>query len=319
MKYAYRGDFSMKEIKYTPENFDSVAPNYTVDKLVEALESKDTLEGLVTKCNYDLSLNVSLGNGLYGVIKPEDFKIDDGKPTKNIDIISKVGKKVKFKVKGCSINEDGKMNVELSRKMSQEDCFENYISKLEMGAVIDARVYHIDSYGVFCDIGCGIIALLPIKNVCTTRIKDAKTLFCDVEHIKVIVKSRVGYVVTLSHKELLGTWEEEASKFKCGETVTGRVISVEDYGTFVELTPNLIGLADAKNSVDCKPGDCIIVHVNSMIPEKLKIKLSIIDKVNNFDGMEFDKLNYRIPEDNVIKHWVYTPANCSKLIETVFE
>ena len=48
--------------------------------------------------------------------------------------------------------------------------------------------------------------------------------------------------VSLSHKELLGTWEENAALFSSGETVSGIVRSVEHYGVFVELAPNLAGL-----------------------------------------------------------------------------
>lgn len=55
--------------------------------------------------------------------------------------------------------------------------------------------------------------------------------------------------VSLSHKELLGTWEENAALFSPGETVSATVRSVESYGIFVELTPNLAGLAEPKAGV----------------------------------------------------------------------
>ena len=50
--------------------------------------------------------------------------------------------------------------------------------------------------------------------------------------------------VQLSHKELLGTWAQNAELYLPGETVAGVIRSVEDYGVFVELTPNLAGLAE---------------------------------------------------------------------------
>lgn len=55
--------------------------------------------------------------------------------------------------------------------------------------------------------------------------------------------------ICLSQRELLGTWEENASLFEQGETVAGIVRSVEDYGIFVELTPNLAGLAEFREGV----------------------------------------------------------------------
>ena len=64
--------------------------------------------------------------------------------------------------------------------------------------------------------------------------------------IKAVIKSVENGRISLSHKELLGTWEENAERFCAGETVSGIIRSVENYGAFVELTPNLAGLAETK-------------------------------------------------------------------------
>lgn len=55
--------------------------------------------------------------------------------------------------------------------------------------------------------------------------------------------------VALSHKELLGSWEENAALFSPGETVAGVIRSSESYGVFIELTPNLAGLAEPRDDV----------------------------------------------------------------------
>ena len=55
--------------------------------------------------------------------------------------------------------------------------------------------------------------------------------------------------MTLSHRAA-GTWEENASLFKAGETVAGIVRGVEDYGAFIELTPNLSGTAEKRERVE---------------------------------------------------------------------
>lgn len=70
----------------------------------------------------------------------------------------------------------------------------------------------------------------------------------------------------MTHKELLGTWMENASWFCPGETVRGTVRSVKEYGSFIELTPNLSGLADAREKLD--PGDGVSVYIKSIRPEK---------------------------------------------------
>ena len=72
--------------------------------------------------------------------------------------------------------------------------------------------------------------------------------------------------VSLSHKELLGTWEENAALFSSGETVSGIVRSVEHYGVFVELAPNLAGLAEPKDGV--KVGQQASVYIKNLIPDE---------------------------------------------------
>ena len=80
--------------------------------------------------------------------------------------------------------------------------------------------------------------------------------------------------ILLSPRELLGTWAENAARFQAGETVTGIVRSVMDYGVFVELAPNLTGLAEPTEGYG--PGDTVSVYLKSILPEKRKLKLALI-------------------------------------------
>lgn len=93
--------------------------------------------------------------------------------------------------------------------------------------------------------------------------------------ILAVVSSLEGERVCLSQRELLGTWEENAALFSQGETVAGIVRSIEDYGIFVELTPNLAGLAEPREGV--KVGQHAGVYIKSILPEKMKLKLILID------------------------------------------
>ena len=87
--------------------------------------------------------------------------------------------------------------------------------------------------------------------------------------------------IFVTMKELLGTWEENAADFAQGQTVVGRVRSIESYGIFVELTPNLAGLAELRNGnnapIHAAVGDLAAVFIKSILPERMKIKLVIID------------------------------------------
>jgi small subunit ribosomal protein S1 len=219
-----------------------------------------------------------------------------------------------FTVTGFDKDKDGNELALLSRAKAQRRCMEEYIASLRKGDVIDARVTHLESFGAFADIGCGIVALMPIDAISVSRIEHPKERFYTGMDIRAIVRSRENGRISLSHKELLGTWEENAAQFCAGETVSGIIRSVEPYGVFVELTPNLAGLAESREGV--RAGQQASVYIKSILPDKMKIKLIIIDT--------FDYQYKPVPpkyfcEKSHIDNFLYSPAQCSKRIESVFD
>lgn len=88
------------------------------------------------------------------------------------------------------------------------------------------------------DIGCGLPSLISIDQISVSRISHPRDRFAVGESIYAVVKAvEPEGRVQLSHKELLGTWAQNAELYLPGETVAGVIRSVEDYGVFVELTP----------------------------------------------------------------------------------
>ncbi len=284
------------------------------DTIRDACKNSHILEARVMLCDSEHNLHVDLGC-MSGIIPRNEgaMGISEG-TTRDIALISKVNKPVCFVVTDFGFNECGEIYAILSRKKVQEECMEEYISCLQTGDIIDARICHMEPFGVFADIGSGINALLPIDSISVSRIPHPNVRFFQNQDIKAIVKSRdeMGRIV-LSHKELLGTWEENASMFSVGETVPGIVRSTEKYGIFVELAPNLAGLAEFSENV--LPGQSTAVYIKSIIPERMKIKLIIVDC---FDAAyPPEKLNYFI-EDNHISYWKYSPRHAEKIIESYF-
>ena len=104
------------------------------------------------------------------------------------------------------------------------------------------------------DIGCGIASMIPIDAISVSRIVHPANRFSVGDDIFAVVKGRDQGHICLTHKELLGTWQQNAERFAVGETVPGIVRSIEDYGIFIELAPNLAGLAELKSGI--KVGDC---------------------------------------------------------------
>ena len=271
------------------------------------------LEAPVIMCDTDHNLIVNLGC-MKGVIPRREGAIGiDSGTTRDIALISRVGKPVCFIITEIKSDDDGELYALLSRKKAQTLCKSYIESEYKIGQVIDTVVTHLESFGAFCDIGCGNIALLPIDAISVSRISHPKDRFYVGDKIKAVIKSIADDgKITLSHKELLGTWEENAREFSPGQTVTGVIRSVEDYGIFVEITPNLAGLAEPRENV--KVGQQASVFIKSILKDKMKIKLIIID---SFESSYMPKIKY-YSTDEVITEWEYSPKECRKQITTKF-
>ena len=306
----------MKE--YYPEGWlNDTAENkrnmITPSALIQAQANKTILESTVMMCDAEHNLILNLGC-MKGIIPRNEgaIGIKEGY-TRDIALISRVGRPVSFLVNELKTDNKGSLYAVLSRRQAQEECRSNLLAMHKSGDIINAKITHLESFGAFCDIGCGNIALLPIDAVSVSRISHPKDRFSVGDNIKVIIKdiSSDGRI-TLSHKELLGTWEENASLFSQGQTVTGIIRSIEDYGAFVELTPNLAGLAEPRPNIFI--GQQASVFIKSIIPEKMKIKLIIID---SFDSPYMTDIRY-FYEDSSILRWQYSPEECYKKIITEF-
>ena len=294
----------------TPENKKYIS---TSAGLYEAMASGVILEARVETCdsNHNLIIDLPCMKGFIPKIEGA-IGIENGK-TRDIALISKVNKPVCFKVISINTDENGTETAVLSRRAVQEECRKNFIDKLNSGDIIPAKVTHLEQFGCFVDIGCGIPSLIPIDAVSVSRISHPSDRFTNGQDIKVIIKDVDNDRVWLSHKELLGTWEENARQFKTGETVSGIVRSVESYGIFIELAPNLAGLAEIGKTAEV--GQQASVYIKAIIPEKMKIKLIIVD----IFSAEYtpSPIKYFVNEEH-ISQWNYTPENSGKKIQSFF-
>lgn len=297
----------------SPEN---TAAMKSIFALQDSLLQGRILEARTVVCDNEHNLIVELPcpNCPKGIIPRTEgaLGIEDGS-TKDIALITKVNKPVCFKILRLIKNPDGFFTAILSRRAVQEECMENFISTLRTGDIIPAKVTHLEQFGAFVDIGCGIPSLIPIDSISISRISHPSDRFVPYQNIRVIIKGQNGGKILLSHKELLGTWEENAARFSCGETVSGTIRSVEDYGIFVELAPNLAGLAEPKENVQA--GDKASVYIKAIIPEKMKVKLIIVDVFK--EQRKDPSFRYFYNEDH-ISHWVYSSPNSGKTIESYF-
>ncbi len=294
----------------TQENINTI---HSIQLLNEAKKDEKILEARACICDSDHNLIVDLGQ-IKGIIPREEgaIGIRDGS-VRDIAVISRVNRPVCFTVTDICVDSKGENYALLSREKAQRKCFESYVSKLKCGDIVNARITHLENFGAFADIGCGIVALMPIDTISVSRIEHPRERFTVGMDIKAVIKSIENGRISLSHKELLGTWEQNAQNFSAGETVAGIVRSVENYGAFVELAPNLAGLAESREGV--RAGQQASVYIKSIIPEKMKIKLIIID---TFDYKYNPQKPKYYTDCDHIDGFLYSPVHCSKRVETIF-
>ena len=167
----------------------------------------------------------------------------DIKPIRDYDIY--VGKTMEFKV--VKINHEYK-NVVVSHKVLIEDDLESQkseiVSKLEKGQVLEGTVKNITDFGVFIDLG-GVDGLLHITDISWGRIEHPKEVLELDQTINVVVldfddeKKRIA----LGLKQLTEhPWESLDENLEVGTKVQGKIVTVADYGAFLEITPGVEGL-----------------------------------------------------------------------------
>lgn len=263
--------------QYLPEGFTpQTHSTWDYGTLQKAAACGEPVQATVLYCDDALDLHIDLFP-YEGLIPCGEVSLAgrEGKLQEKM-ITQLVGRPVFFRVIGRL--PDGRWL--LSRAEAQRQAQTQILGSLSLGDVIPAVVTGLAPYGAFCDIGCGLPALLGIENISVARVSHAKERLRVGQKLFVVVAAidRQLCRITLSHKELLGTWKENAEQFLPGQTVPGTVRAVKPYGVFVELTPNLSGLAEPSELYHI--GDRVSVFIKSILPQRRKIKLTILDKWN---------------------------------------
>lgn len=290
--------------------------------LERAMREDAILEASAMLCDEARNLHIGLCAGAVGIIpQSEVLSLRPGESGKDIAVLTRVGKKVCFKITGID-DSVSPVRVLLSRRAAQEECRTAYTSCLSPGDLIAARVTHTEPFGAFCDIGCGLISLLPVDAISVSRISSPADRLHNGMEIRAAVRTvdpESGRIY-LSMRELLGTWEENTSLFTPGQTVAGVIRSVESYGIFIELTPNLAGLAEVRDRERdlASIGHIAAVYIKSINPERMKVKLALVDSYKG--NVTVPPLHYYVPQSvHHLDRWVYSPASCARVVETVFD
>jgi small subunit ribosomal protein S1 len=268
-----RGDFAMVDVGLKSEGrvplkeFGAAAPSVgdIIDVFIERYESREGTAVLsytkarAEKAWKDLEKSVAEGvdpvgtiieivrggytvdiNGVFAFMPSSQV---DHKPVR--DAKSLIGLKDKFRV----LKMDAlRTNAIVSRRAIQSDSIaaaqKEAMKSIELGAVIEGTVKNITDYGVFIDLG-GVDGLLHVTDLSWRRVNHPRELV----HVGQKIKVKIIQFDPESHRISLGAkqleadpWDTASRAFNVGDTVSGKVSSLADYGAFIDLGGNIEGL-----------------------------------------------------------------------------
>ncbi len=267
----------MNTLKFKPEGWNNEITPLDKNEINSYMQKNETLQGLVKECDDNYNLYIKFENGLTGIMPRQEVEAinveESGLPRTNL-CTGKVHKFVQFKIKEAK----DENHVIISRKEVQEEALEWIKKDLEEGQKVTGIVKNIKPYGAFIEIGGGVVGLVHIEDLSVARIKTPFERLNIGQKVEVMIKSidRSTGKVILSYKETLGSWEENAEKFAIGTKAKGIIRETEKNknGIFIELTPNLVGMAEYEEGLEY--GQTVDVYIKKIDNQRKKIKLIIV-------------------------------------------
>lgn len=230
---------------------------------------------------------------------------------------------IKFDEDRCNVVVSRKKVLEQKRAEQREET----IAEIEEGKTFEGIVRNIQDYGAFVDIG-GVDGLLHISNISWDRLDHPKQALSvgDKIEVQVLEWKPDDDRLSLGRKQLLeNPWENIEQKYPEGDEVSGEIVSLADFGAFVELEPGVQGLVHVTeiswtNQIShpgqvLNVGDEVDVKVVSLEPEKERIGLSIKQLVPN----PWEELRENYHEGDVISGEIKNITDFGLFVEVTDE
>ncbi len=250
------------------------------EEIKRIADDDETIEGVITsKVKGGLSVDIGVAAFLPG-------SQIDLKPVRNLDKL--IGERYEFRILK---HNQKRNNVVISRRAvleeSREKMKEQLLEKLQEGAIIEGVVKNITDYGAFIDLG-GLDGLLHITDISWGRVNhpSERINVGETIDVKIIKYDQERQRVSLGIKQLKeDPWTKAADNYPVETKVTGKVISIKDYGAFVEIEEGIESLVHVSEMSWTKKikhptqivnvGDEIDAVVLSIDPEKRRISLGM--------------------------------------------
>jgi small subunit ribosomal protein S1 len=240
------------------------------DEISVACEHDEIIEGTIAQ-RVKGGLSVSIRGGVKAFLPGSQV---DLRPIRNLERL--IGETHRFKV--IKFNKK-RGNIVLSRRalleQERDDMKEKTLSNLEEGIIVDGIVKNITEYGAFVDLG-GIDGLLHITDMSWGRLNHPSELLKVGEKIevKVLKYNPETERVSLGYKQTqVDPWAEAEANYPIGLRVSGKIVSVADYGAFVELAEGVEGLIHVSEMSWTKR----IKHPSKMLNVGDEVECAVLD------------------------------------------
>jgi len=256
------------------------------EAIKQSYDKEETIEGvIINRIKGGFSVDIGVQAFLPG-------SQADLRPIRNLDDM--VGKTFSFKI--LKYNRK-RSNIVLSRRALLEEARESKraetLEAIKEGNVVDGIVKNLTEYGVFVDLG-GVDGLLHITDISWGRVKHPSELFAvgDKIAVKILNLDIERERVSLGMKQLTeDPWSTATEKYPLGERVTGKIVSLTDYGAFVELEEGVEGLIHVSEmswtrkirhpSKVVSAGEVVEAVVLDIRPENRRISLGMKQVIPN--------------------------------------
>src|SRR5450432_2944453 len=288
------------------------------DEISGACERDELIEGTIS-ARVKGGLSVTIRGGVKAFLPGSQV---DLRPVRNLDAF--IGKAHRFKV--IKFNKK-RGNIVLSRRVLLEkeraELKGMTLEKLKEGQIVEGIVKNLTEYGAFIDLG-GIDGLLHITDMSWGRVTHPSELFQVGDHVRVkVLKFNADTErVSLGLKQISeDPWSRAAEKYVPGTVVRGKVVSLKDYGAFIELEEGIAGLVHISEmswtrrvkhpSKVVAVGDTVEAVVLDIDPRQNRISLGI----KQLEPNPFASLKEKYPPGTVVKGVIRNIADFGIFVE----
>src|ERR1043165_3861788 len=288
------------------------------DEISGACERDELIEGVIS-ARVKGGLSVSIRGGVKAFLPGSQV---DLRPVRNLDAF--IGKNYKFK--GIKFNKK-RGNIVLSRRVLLEkeraELKGQTLERLKEGQIVEGIVKNLTEYGAFIDLG-GIDGLLHITDMSWGRVNHPSELFQVGDHVRVkVLKFNADTErVSLGLKQITeDPWSRAAEKYVPGTVVRGKVVSLKDYGAFIELEEGIEGLVHISEMSWTRR----VKHPSKMVAVGDMVEAVVLDvdvKQNRISlGMKqlepnpYEQLTEKYPPGTVVKGHVRNIADFGIFVE----